>query len=337
MRNPIVSVVLPVYNAEKYLKESIESILNQSFRDLELIIINDGSKDLSQRIIDLFKDERIVKIDQENVGLASALNTAFQVATGKYIARMDADDISLPDRIQMQYNFMELNTDIGIVGSWVKCFGNSNKVFKTFALHDEILTSMLFDSAIAHPTFFIRKNILDQNKVIYRDNFRGGDYYFCEDYDFVAQLIGKTKFANIPKVLLLYRVHNEAISAVNNFNARKKGRIWVNNLVFSKFFGQQLSNEENNTLVNFTHDNYDLTYSQLGQISNLLLKIIVLKEKPGYKIALNVIIRKVNKLTIKTIKSGSIRLFTYALFIIFRVILVKCFSDIRSSKMTFRI
>src|SRR5690606_1184748 len=111
-------IILPAYNAEKYLAEAIESILNQSFKDFEFIIINDGSKDRTEDVILSYNDPRIVYLNNEaNLGLIDKLNKGFNIARGKYIARMDADDISSPERLYIQYQFLENNPDYVICSS----------------------------------------------------------------------------------------------------------------------------------------------------------------------------------------------------------------------------
>ena len=113
---PLISVVMSVYNGEKYLKRSIDSILNQTFKDFEFIIINDGSTDKSLEIIKSYDDDRIVLIDQENKGLTKSLNIGIKTASGKYIARQDADDVSLPDRLKKQVDFLEVREDVVLLG-----------------------------------------------------------------------------------------------------------------------------------------------------------------------------------------------------------------------------
>ena len=119
--SPKVTVLMPVYNAEKYLIEAIRSILTQSFMDYELLIINDGSTDDSLKIIKSFSDKRIRLVQNErNIGQANSLNKGIKLARGEYIVRMDADDISLSERIKKQVKFMDANPEIGISGTWIK-------------------------------------------------------------------------------------------------------------------------------------------------------------------------------------------------------------------------
>jgi glycosyltransferase involved in cell wall biosynthesis len=116
-QEPLISVVMPVYNAAQYLREAIDSILNQTFRDFEFIIINDGSTDRSLEIIQSYNDDRIRLINQKNTGLAKALNNGIAIAKSDFIARMDADDISIPERLTSQFSFLESNVDVVAVGS----------------------------------------------------------------------------------------------------------------------------------------------------------------------------------------------------------------------------
>ena len=119
MNNPLVSVVLSVYNAEKHIVEAIESILTQSYKNFEFIIIDDGSTDGSLEIIKSYDDERIILISRENKGLIASLNEGIEQAKGKYIARMDADDISLSSRFEEQVTFMEMHEEVGICGTTI--------------------------------------------------------------------------------------------------------------------------------------------------------------------------------------------------------------------------
>src|SRR5690606_38292357 len=118
-KNPLVSIILPVFNGEKYIKQSINSILAQTYHNFELIIINDGSTDSSQEIINSFNDNRIISIQQVNEGVAAACQKGLFIAKGKYIMRHDADDICLPEKLERQVKFLEAHNDIALVGTQV--------------------------------------------------------------------------------------------------------------------------------------------------------------------------------------------------------------------------
>lgn len=205
----MISVIMPVYNTEEYLAEAIESVLNQTYGDFEFIIINDGSVDSSLEIIEDYmrQDGRIVCINKENGGVASALNEGLRAAKGKYIVRMDSDDVSYPDRFEKLVSFMEKNSQVDICGSWA--LENGKKIMKTPVNNEEIKLYMLFFSPFIHPTVIIRKSFLDKNKLEY-------NRVVAEDYDLWVRCVNIATFANIPEGLLMYRVHNKNVSAKNN-------------------------------------------------------------------------------------------------------------------------
>jgi glycosyltransferase involved in cell wall biosynthesis len=164
MANPLVSVILPVYNAETYIAEAIESILTQSYKNLELILINDGSTDRSLDIMQSYADIRIQIISRENRGLVASLNEGIMKAKGKYIARMDADDISLPKRFEEQVAFLEMHPEVGLCGTAVMMFGNKikGKIWRLPQSDNRIKSELLFSSALAHPTLMMRGELIEK-------------------------------------------------------------------------------------------------------------------------------------------------------------------------------
>jgi len=209
MNNPIISVILSVYNAEQYLKEAIESILNQTYKDFEFIIIDDGSKDNSLNIIKYFQnnDNRILVISRENKGLIASLNEGINIASGKYIARMDADDISLPKRLEEQLRYMQEHEDVIVCGSFIELFGAENKIRKYPITDEEIRAFFVFRSPFAHPATMIQTEAL--KKVLYNK-----DYTHAEDYKLWMELLSYGKVYNIPKTLLKYRITAEQITSI---------------------------------------------------------------------------------------------------------------------------
>jgi len=203
---PAISVVMPVYNAEKYIKESIESVLNQTFNDFELIIIDDSSNDSSILIAESFKDPRI-KIIKNRHDFIDSLNKGFSAAKGKFIARMDADDIMLPERLEDQYDFMISNPNIDICGSWAECFGLRTDVMRSVTEHEQIISHLLFENPMIHPSVMIRNEVFKKNKIAYK-------YYpYAEDYKlWIDCAEANCKFAVIPKILLKYRITNEQVT-----------------------------------------------------------------------------------------------------------------------------
>lgn len=205
-----ISVVMPVYNAEKYIGEAIESILNQTYRDFEFIIINDGSTDKTKEIIDLYSDSRIVYLENEqNSGIVVTLNKGLDFATGEYIARMDADDIAVDNRLEKQIIYMEKNKDVGLLGTGIHIFGENNestdRVFTTDS--KQLKAELIFNSCIAHPTVMIRKDILIQNKMRYNSEFAG-----AEDYCLWWDISKVSNISTLPDILLNYRIHSSQIT-----------------------------------------------------------------------------------------------------------------------------
>src|SRR5690606_16290431 len=206
----ILSVLLPVYNAEKYVTDSIKSVLDQTFKDFELIIINDGSVDRSLELIKEFRDDRIVIIDQENRGLAKTLNRGLALSKGKYIARMDADDICMPHRFSEQIKYLEKKSDVGLLGAAVEVIDDNGKHlwYNPPLIGHDVLTKVMLTlgNPIKHPSVMFRKEIA----------LRCGGYnedigkYF-EDYMLWHLMSMQCKIDNIPKVLLKYRVTPSSI------------------------------------------------------------------------------------------------------------------------------
>lgn len=192
---------MPVYNSEKYLKEAIKSILNQTFKEFEFIIIDDGSTDKSLEIINEYKDPRIVLIKHKtNKGIIYSLNEGLKKTNGKYIARMDADDVAVKTRLAKQIEFLEKNKDISILGSWIKNFGDKNYTWRTIANPKLLRSRMLFESSLAHPSVIFRKKDLT--------NFQyEKEYPYAEDFVLWVKAAEKLQLSNYPEVLLKYRIH----------------------------------------------------------------------------------------------------------------------------------
>ena len=220
MVTPELSVVMSVYNTPlDFLRESIDSILNQTFKDFEFIIIDDGNSDGG--IIGLLsdyrnKDGRIRIISNDtNLGLTKSLNIGLDNCSGKYIARMDADDISLPDRFRTQLNFLDENPEISLVGSNTIGFDGDRVLYDESLLHRRTDKQEIFDIRMllenvcfAHPTFMFRKQFLDEKNIRYREDLR-----YAQDYGIVIDILNNYgKIHKIEKSLLKYREHQGQIS-----------------------------------------------------------------------------------------------------------------------------
>ena len=158
---PLISVIMPAYNEEKYIAEAINSILTQTFSDFELLIIDDGSKDDTVKIVNTIDDTRVRLISlHENKGNRYAANIGLKEAKGKYIVRQDADDISYDYRLQKQFDFMESNPDVGLSGGGLKIFGDAEGEQYFPTSEDEINVSFLFGNVVSQPTSIMRKDVI---------------------------------------------------------------------------------------------------------------------------------------------------------------------------------
>jgi glycosyltransferase involved in cell wall biosynthesis len=206
---PKVTVILPVYNSAQYLSEAIDSILNQTFSDFELFIYNDGSVDESDEIIRSYRDSRIFyeKMDS-HAGYVVLLNKGLDSASGKYIARMDADDISLPTRFEEQVAFMEDNPSVGICGSWFENFGTITGIAKTPIYEEDVQLSLFYGTPVGHPTIMMRRSMLQDYNLRYEN-----EYLYAEDYELFERASTHFAILNIPKVLLQYRKHPTQVTS----------------------------------------------------------------------------------------------------------------------------
>jgi glycosyltransferase involved in cell wall biosynthesis len=205
MSHPEISVVMPVYNAAAYLEEAVRSILGQTFRDFEFIIINDGSTDGTASILKRYEkaDNRIQVYHQENQGMISALNRGCQLARGQYIARMDADDVSLPQRLQRQLEYLDRHPQIGILGTWILNIDESGSMRGTWCppTNPKMLKwTNFFGVCVSHSTTFM------QREVVQKLDFYRPDAVHAEDVDLWLRASSITEFGNIPEVLGKYRV-----------------------------------------------------------------------------------------------------------------------------------
>ena len=206
---PTVSVILPVLNAASTLGESLRSIANQSFRDFEVIAIDDGSSDDSVRILREFADtdQRLIVVSRPNKGLVATLNEGIQLARGPWLARMDADDIALPDRFAVQLAQLQVQ-GADFCGGWVECFGQRSGCWRYPVSHEACKAHALFDVPFAHPTVIGRT---DAFLSLGYDAF----YERAEDYDLWHRaLLAGYRFTNVPAVVLRYRVSSKQTSTL---------------------------------------------------------------------------------------------------------------------------
>ena len=212
---PRVSVLMPAYNSEKYIATAIESILNQTFSDFEFIIINDGSTDNTAKIVRQYarRDPRIKFIDnKKNRGLIAVLNMGLDLCTGEYIARMDSDDVSRPQRFKLQVEYMDAHPECGVVSAWIQKFGptvHGTEIFK-YTPKLKLLDLLIYGPQMAHPAAMIRASVLRDNNIYYDPA-----YPHAEDYALWASIAQFAELHNLQTVLLDYRWHDTNVSIVH--------------------------------------------------------------------------------------------------------------------------
>ena len=209
---PRVSVVMPVYNGGAYVEEAVRSVLGQGFGDFELIAIDDGSTDGSGGILTGLGEEdgRMRVVRRENRGLVASLNEGIGMATGEFVARMDADDVCLPERLGRQVDFLDGEKEVAVVGSWMEGIGAEfGRRWEHPADAAVVESALVFRSALAHPTVMMRRSLFSEEGFRYDPTAR-----HVEDLALWMSVAGRHRLANVPEVLLKYRVHAGQVSAV---------------------------------------------------------------------------------------------------------------------------
>ena len=266
--NPLVSVILPVYNAEKYLDNAIESILNQTLTNFELLIVNDGSNDNSSSIISKFlnSDSRIVLIEQENQGVVKALNTALKLCKGKYVARMDADDICVANRLELQTDYLEKNKNIVLVGG--QCYtidedgdliGSINVLTDNYDINLSLLREKLYGDKthLVHPAVMFRQDVATK---ISGYDFR---YKWAEDRDFFLRMGDFGLLSNLDVFVLYYRHHSESVSVTKNLLQQKSAIAAINAAIERRKLKIEKKSEKNYINKNpiFNHSEFITIYA----------------------------------------------------------------------------
>jgi glycosyltransferase involved in cell wall biosynthesis len=219
LSNPKITVLMPVYNCELYIQEAVDSILKQTFTDFEFLIIDDASTDNTVAIIKTYNDPRIQLIQKpQNSGYTNSLNYGLGVAKGEYIARMDGDDVSLPERFAKQVAFLDTNPDVVLCGTLYQIIG-TNKICDHPLTHETIKVKLISGCYIAHPTVMFRKNVFESNKLEYDPKMEP-----AEDYELWSRLVFLGEIANIGEVLLHYRVHSQQTSIIRGTRQKKVSR-----------------------------------------------------------------------------------------------------------------
>lgn len=262
MENPLVSVIISTYNEEKYILESLESILSQSYTNLEIIIVDDASTDNTVNLIREKKSSKIqLYVNESNKKLAHNLNFAMGIAKGKYIARMDADDIAGKDRIYEQVEYMEKHPDIDVLASFAKTFGDSSILKSAPCEHEDIFAEMLFTNPICHPTVMFRTSTMDY---LYDETCAAG-----QDYELWARIISQKKLHVLDKVLLNYRVINRQRKA-EYLQLQKQSALKARTHLFYLLYDREEQDEWNQFLRLIDIDAYDFKPKSNQEMEGLL-------------------------------------------------------------------
>jgi len=212
MNTPLVSWLMPVRNGEKTIRRALDSMIDQTYKNYEIIIINDGSTDNTSAILNDYVDKKLrIRIwhNEKNLGIANSLNIGLDLCNGDYIARMDADDVSYCDRLEKQVRFMEENPDVDILASQVRVVNISaqSEQISDWLDNESIKARLLFSCCICHPSVMIRREMLIRNNLRYPD-------CEAEDYALWASLISKAGISIFPEPLVEYHIHGDNVCTV---------------------------------------------------------------------------------------------------------------------------
>lgn len=257
---PKVTVLLPVYNSDKYIRESIDSIIAQSFTDWDMLVLNEyGSNELCTKIVNEYeaRDSRIKVIQNtKRLGLAESLNLGMREARGEYIARMDADDISRSDRFAKQVEFLDSHPNVAVVGSYQHHFGvDIDWIHSPSTEPSQCKSNAVFFCDLCHSTLMLRKSVFIENELFY-DNT-----YLAEDFELWSRVIDFGDIANIPEVLGEYRVGEDNITLDKKSRLHlESGKIVAKTL--NRTIGLELSEDDSNLFNNWKNDYFEVKDSK---------------------------------------------------------------------------
>lgn len=248
MKDSKVTVLMSVYNGEKYLREAIDSILNQTFRNFEFLIINDGSTDRTAEILESYNDPRIKIINNErNMGLTKSLNKGLKMARGEYIARMDADDISEPNRLKKQVEFLDMHPSIGVVGINSYIIDESGNILTKMerpTSHEKIIAKILGENQMVHGSLMMRKKLLETR------GYYDEEFVLAQDYELLLRLSSITKLANLSEQL--HRWRRDTSRGIST--TKRKYQIAVRDKIRKVFLEKNYSLDKN--YINLVLDNF---------------------------------------------------------------------------------
>lgn len=252
---PLISVVMSTYNRADMIKDSIESVLNQTFDDYEFIIVNDGSDDGTDEIINEYKDKRIRLIkNRRNLGCTFNYHYAHRLSKGKYIAHIDDDDISYPERLKKQYEYLEANQQIALAGTYIETFGeNKRPSWVMYKEPEELDFLMNIYNPMCHSSIMYRKEFLDNNQINYDFEKK-----CSQDYDLYKQIIMKGgKLSNIDEILVKYKMHPKRITDIKEtMQIQIKNADIVKKELLMRFLSEKEYTEATELLTDFPFNDY---------------------------------------------------------------------------------
>lgn len=266
--NGKVTVLMGVYNSGLFLKEAMDSILNQSYKDFKFLIINDGSTDKSEEIILSIKDDRIIYLkNPENIGIGRTVRKGMEMIQSKYVIRVDSDDISFPERFQEQVDFMDSHPEIAIAGTFFEVMGDPIKISDLYESSLKIRTRALFECPIIQPSIIINNEFIKRHQLNYDKRFEvAGDY---------ALFLDTLKFGDlaiIPKKLMSYRRHTGQVTA-KKYNLQEEFSTTKKLELLKDLSGLDLSSKERDMFMAFLFFRKLKSASKISDIKNVLHKI----------------------------------------------------------------
>ncbi len=259
-KNPLVSVIIPTYNSSRFIRKTIQSIIDQSYKNFELLILDDYSKDDTLDILKSFDDRRLrIYENKMNKGYVYSLNKLIKIANGKYIARNDHDDISHEKRLEIQIREFTNNKNLSVCGGQIKVIGLIKKKISFPTEYNDIISMAFFNNPLHHPSVMIKSEIINRNQPLYNE-----DFCPCEDYHLWASLLKENIIINSNKILVNYRSHENNYSKVA-LNSQKEKNILIRKRVFKNLLKIDLPLEIN-FLFNKLIYNDKLSKDQLLQI-----------------------------------------------------------------------
>lgn len=272
---PLVSVLMPVYNAMPYLKEAIASVLAQTYKNFELVIVDDGSTDGSWQLIKKYKnqDKRIKAFRNRNkLGVSTALNKGINKSCGRYIARMDADDVMVSQRLEKQVKFLQKHKNVVALGSWTKEINEQGKTIGKRILpikHPQICEMMYYLMGLQHPSVIFNRKLIPADFEWYKESVKK-----AVDLDLLFRLLKYGKFGNLPEYLMFYRIHKNNMSLKKAkkifFQAQKIRKKAVRNYGYQPTLKAKIWHFIENIIISIVPERYILSlYSAFRNLSAL--------------------------------------------------------------------